>query len=77
MSPEEYVGDVIADLSARRGRVEGITQKGKMQVVKATAPLSEMFGYITKLRSLSQGRAVYTMTFSHYEEAIMNDQKSF
>ena len=77
VSPEEYVGDVIADLSARRGRVEGITQKGKMQAVKASAPLSEMFGYITKLRSLSQGRAVYTMTFSHYEEALMNDQKSF
>ena len=77
VSPEEYVGDVIADLSARRGRVEGITQKGKMQVVKATAPLSEMFGYITKLRSLSQGRAVYTMTFSHYEEARLNDQKLF
>lgn len=67
ISPEDYVGDIIADLNARRGRIEGITQRGSMQVVKGVSPLSEMFGYVTKLRSLSQGRAVYTMVFSHYE----------
>ncbi len=74
ISPEEYTGDIIADLNARRGKVEGISYRGKMQVVKATAPLSEMFGYVTKLRSVSQGRAVYTMTFSHYEPAVIKNQ---
>jgi elongation factor G len=69
VSPDEYVGDIIADLNSRKGRIEGINQRGMMQVVNGTAPLSEMFGYVTKLRSLSQGRAVYTMTFSHYEPA--------
>jgi elongation factor G len=73
-SPEEYTGDIIADLNARRGKVEGISYKGTMQIVKATAPLSEMFGYVTKLRSISQGRAVYTMTFSHYEPALIKNQ---
>jgi elongation factor G len=67
ISPEQHVGDVIADINARRGKVDGIDTKGQMQVIKATAPLSEMFGYVTKLRSISQGRAIYTMTFSHYE----------
>lgn len=71
VSPEEYVGDVIADLSSRRGKVEGIESRGMMQVIKGTAPLSEMFGYVTKLRSASQGRAVFTMVFSHYEPAII------
>ncbi len=69
VSPEEYVGDVIADLASRRGKIEGIETKGMMQAVKGTAPLSEMFGYVTKLRSASQGRAVFTMVFSHYEQA--------
>ncbi|OGU39759.1 MAG: translation elongation factor G [Ignavibacteria bacterium GWB2_35_12] len=73
VSPEEYVGDIIADLNARRGRVEGINQRGVMQVIKGAAPLSEMFGYVTKLRSLSQGRAVYTMTYSHYEPAFIKN----
>ncbi|TAL69460.1 MAG: elongation factor G [Bacteroidetes bacterium] len=77
VSPEEYVGDIIADLNARRGRVEGINQRGVMQVIKGAAPLSEMFGYVTKLRSLSQGRAVYTMTFSHYEPAIIKNGNYF
>ncbi|MDQ1265226.1 MAG: elongation factor [Bacteroidota bacterium] len=67
VSPEEYVGDIIADLNSRHGRIEGISQRGIMQVIKAAAPLSQMFGYITQLRSLSQGRAVYTMVFSRYE----------
>ena len=73
VSPEEYVGDIIADISARRGKVEGIFQKGVHQLVKSTAPLSELFGYVTKLRSLSQGRANYTMTFSHYEPAQIKE----
>ncbi|MBI5325896.1 MAG: elongation factor G [Ignavibacteriae bacterium] len=77
VSPEEYVGDIIADLNARRGRVEGINQRGMMQVIKGAAPLSEMFGYVTKLRSLSQGRAVYTMTYSHYEPAIIKNGNYF
>jgi elongation factor G len=71
VSPEDYIGDIIADLSSRRGRVEGITQRGTMQVITGQAPLSEMFGYVTRLRSLSQGRAIYTMTFSHYEPALI------
>ncbi len=67
MTPEENMGDVIADLNVRRGRVEEIKQKGIMQNVKGLVPLSEMFGYVTKLRSITQGRAAYTMLFSHYE----------
>jgi elongation factor G len=74
VSPDEYVGDIIADFNARKGRVEGIESRGNMQVLKGTAPLSEMFGYVTKLRSLSQGRAVYTMTFSRYEPAVIKDR---
>ncbi len=70
VSPEEYVGDIISDMNSRRGRIEGISQRGTMQVINCLAPLSEMFGYVTKLRSQSQGRAVYTMTFSHYEPAL-------
>lgn len=69
-SPEEYVGDVIADINSRRGRVEGIESIHSMQIIKAMAPLSELFGYVTQLRSKSQGRAIFTMTFSHYEPAM-------
>lgn len=71
VSPEEYVGDIISDLNSRRGKIEGINQRGTLQVIKSTAPLSQMFGYVTGLRSISQGRAVYTMVFSHYEPAII------
>jgi len=74
VSPDEYVGDIIADFNARQGRVEGIEQRGNMQVMKGIAPLAGMFGYVTKLRSLSQGRAVYTMTFSHYEPVMIKNQ---
>jgi elongation factor G len=74
VSPDEYVGDIIADFNSRKGRVEGIEQRGNMQAVKGIAPLSEMFGYVTKLRSLSQGRAVYTMTFSRYEPVVIKTQ---
>jgi elongation factor G len=66
--PEQYMGDVLGDLSSRRGKIGGMTQRGEAQVIASTVPLSEMFGYSTKLRSMSQGRAVYSMEFSHYEE---------
>lgn len=74
VSPEIYIGDIISDLNSRRGKIEGITQRGNVQLVRCIAPLSEMFGYVTKLRSISQGRASYTMTFSHYEPAIIKSQ---
>jgi elongation factor G len=66
--PDAYMGDILGDLSARRGKIGGMTQRGEAQVIAASVPLSEMFGYSTKLRSQSQGRAVYSMEFSHYEE---------
>lgn len=66
VSPEQYVGDIISDLNARKGRIEGIDSKGNLQVVSGYAPLSYLFGYVTDLRSLSQGRASFTMVFSHY-----------
>jgi len=68
VSPGDYLGDVIGDLSSRRGKIGGMTQRGDNQVVAAEVPLSEMFGYSTALRSMSQGRAVYTMQFDHYEQ---------
>jgi elongation factor G len=68
VTPSDYMGDLIGDLSSRRGRVGGMTDRGDAQVIGASVPLGEMFGYATTLRSLSQGRAVYTMQFSHYEE---------
>jgi elongation factor G len=66
--PEAYMGDVLGDLSARRGKIGGMMQRGEAQVIASTVPLGEMFGYSTKLRSMSQGRAVYSMEFSHYDE---------
>ncbi len=68
VTPDDYLGDVMGDLSSRRGKIGGMTQRSAAQVIGASVPLSEMFGYATTLRSLSQGRAVYTMQFSHYEE---------
>jgi elongation factor G len=67
-TPEEYMGDVIGDLNSRRGRIEGMGQRGDAQVIKAMVPLSEMFGYSTDLRSNTQGRAIYSMQFDHYSE---------
>ena len=67
--PEEYMGDVMGNLTARRGRIEGMEARGNGQVIRAMVPLSEMFGYATDLRSTTQGRGVFTMQFSHYEEA--------
>ncbi|MCD2138263.1 elongation factor G [Salinicoccus halitifaciens] len=66
--PEEYLGDIMGDVTSRRGRVEGMDARGNAQVVNAFVPLSEMFGYATSLRSNTQGRGTYTMTFDHYEE---------
>jgi elongation factor G len=66
--PEEYLGEVVKDLSSRRGKVEGLTSRSGAQVVTAKVPLSEMFGYATSLRSITQGRAVHTMQYDHYEE---------
>lgn len=66
--PEEYMGDVMGDVTSRRGRVEGMEARGNAQVVRAMVPLAEMFGYATTLRSKTQGRGVYSMVFDHYEE---------
>ncbi len=64
--PEEYMGEVIGDLNSRRGKIAGMVHRPDAIVIAAQSPLSEMFGYATTLRSLSQGRAVYSMQFSHY-----------
>ncbi|MCU0411351.1 MAG: elongation factor G [Bacteroidetes bacterium] len=68
VTPEEYLGDVLGDLNSRRGKIEGMAPRKDAQVVKAFVALSEMFGYATQLRSMTQGRALYTMQFSHYEQ---------
>jgi elongation factor G len=70
--PEEYLGDVLGDFNGRRGRVESMEPRAQAQIVHGTVPLREMFGYATTLRSLSQGRATYTMSFSHYSEVPAN-----
>ena len=69
VTPEDYMGDVMGDLSSRRGRIEGMSQRSDAHVIKALVPLSEMFGYATTMRSMTQGRAIHTMQFSHYDEA--------
>ncbi|MGM9944325.1 MAG: elongation factor G [Lysinibacillus sp.] len=66
--PEEYLGDIMGNITARRGRVEGMEARGNSQVVRAMVPLSEMFGYATTLRSATQGRGTFSMVFDHYEE---------
>ncbi|HET6271906.1 MAG TPA: elongation factor G [Bacteroidota bacterium] len=68
VTPEEYMGDVIGDLNSRRGKIEGMTPRKDAQVIRAAVPLSEMFGYSTTLRSMTQGRAIYSMELSHYDE---------
>lgn len=70
--PEEYMGDVIGDLNARRGRIEGIEARASSQVIRGYVPLAEMFGYATDLRSRTQGRGTYVMQFSHYSEVPQN-----
>ncbi len=68
VTPDQYVGDVTGDINSRRGRIQSINMRGDVQVISANVPLAEMFGYATDLRSKTQGRATYTMQFSHYEE---------
>ncbi len=75
VTPEEYMGDVMGDLSSRRGKVGGMEQRGNSQVVRADVPLSEMFGYATDLRSRTQGRAMYTMQFDSYQQAPQSIQE--
>jgi elongation factor G len=68
VTPEQFLGDIIAALNSRRGRIEGIETQGAMRVIHSFLPLSETFGLATSLRSLSQGRATHSMEFYHYEE---------
>src|SRR5439155_25545160 len=67
ITPEDFLGDVMGDITRRRGHLQGTEMRGKAQVVRAEVPLAEMFGYATDLRSATQGRATYTMEFSHYQ----------
>ena len=67
VTPDEYMGDVIGDLNSRRGKIESLGQRNDAQIIKAHVPLSEMFGYSTDMRSITQGRAIYTMQFHSYE----------
>src|SRR5438876_12282937 len=66
-TPEDFLGDVLGDLNGRRGQIEGMEPRGNAQVIRATVPLADMFGYATDLRSKTQGRATYSMEFSHYQ----------
>jgi elongation factor G len=75
VTPEDYMGDVIGDLSSRRGKVGGMEQRGSSQVIRAQVPLSEMFGYATDLRSRTQGRANYTMQFESYQQTPQSIQE--
>ena len=68
VTPEDYLGDVIGDLNARRGHVGGMEPRGNAQVIRAMVPLATMFGYVNTLRSLTQGRAQFTMEFDHYDQ---------
>ena len=72
VTPEDYLGDVIGDMNSRRGQIQGTDSRGNAQVVEAMVPLANMFGYVNELRSFTQGRAQYTMQFSHYEEVPQN-----
>ena len=68
VTPEEYMGDIIGDLNSRRGSVTAMESRGNANVINAMVPLANMFGYVNSLRSMSQGRAQYTMQFDHYEQ---------
>jgi len=72
VTPEDYLGDVIGDLNSRRGQIQGTDTRGNAQAVEAIVPLANMFGYVNQLRSFTQGRAQYTMQFSHYDEVPQN-----
>jgi elongation factor G len=75
LTPEENMGDVIGDMNRRRGQLLGMDSRAGSQVIKATVPLSEMFGYVTQLRTITSGRATSTMEFDHYEPAPRNVQE--
>ncbi len=72
VSPEEYLGGIIGDLTTRRGQVQGQEMRGNATVMSALVPLANMFGYVNTLRSMSQGRASYTMQFDHYAQVPQN-----
>ena len=72
VTPEEYMGDVIGDLNSRRGQIQEMNTRGNANVIDAMVPLANMFGYVNNLRSLTQGRANYSMQFDHYEEVPTN-----
>jgi elongation factor G len=79
VTPEEFTGDVIGDLNSRRGQVSGMDMRGNARVVQALVPLANMFGYVNTLRSMSQGRATYTMHFDHYApvpQAVADEVKA-
>jgi elongation factor G len=79
VTPEDYMGDIIGDLNSRRGQVNGMDQRANARVISANVPLSSMFGYVNTLRSMSQGRAQFSMVFDHYEQVpqhIADDIKS-
>lgn len=76
VTPEEYMGSVVGDLNKRRGQIEGMDSRGDAQIVKAKVPLSEMFGYVTQLRTISSGRASSSMQFSHYAGTPKGIQES-
>jgi len=68
ITPEDYMGDIIGDLNSRRGKIGDMNQRGNARVISGQVPLATMFGYVSSLRSMSQGRAQFTMEFSHYEQ---------
>ena len=68
VTPEEFMGDVLGDLNSKRCHIQEMTDRAKMKIIDALVPLAEMFGYATTLRSMTQGRATYTMEFDHYAE---------
>ena len=76
LTPEENMGDIVGDLNRRRGQVNSMDDRAGSKVVKAEVPISEMFGYVTSLRTLSSGRATSTMEFSHYAETPYNISES-
>ena len=72
IAPPDFLGDVTGDLSSKRGKIKAMGERGTIRVIDANVPLSEMFGYSTNLRSMTQGRGSFTMEFSHYEEVPAN-----
>ena len=72
ITPEDFMGDVIGHLNSIRGQIQGMEARGNAQVIKANVPLATMFGYVNTLRSMTQGRAQYTMQFSHYDQVPQN-----